>query len=130
MRIPGLPLRGKGGLLCLGEFWGSLTQKVASGLLLAKEEKMLWMESEQKHSELQGENGEGKRVLQGELGRVRESLVKDLGSLVKHCSLGIGESRPGNKDRKSPAIDFYFRRISWVAAGESPWVEERVRSKL
>ena len=78
MRIPGLPLRGKGGSLCLGEFWGSLTQKVAAGLLLAEEEKMLWMGSEQKHSELQGENGEGQRVLQGKLGRVHESLVKDL----------------------------------------------------
>ena len=78
MRIPGLPRRGKDGSPCLGEFGGSLAQKVAAGLLLAEEENMLWRGSEQKHSDLQEENGEGKRALPGKLGRVRESLVKDL----------------------------------------------------
>lgn len=46
MRIPGLPRRGKDGSPCLGEFGGSLAQKVAAGLLLAEEENMLWRGSE------------------------------------------------------------------------------------
>lgn len=56
MRIPGLPLRGKTCSFCLGEFWGSLTQKVAAVWLLEGEETTLWIGNEQKHRGCQGEN--------------------------------------------------------------------------
>lgn len=52
MRIPGLPLRGKSSLFCLGEFWGGLTQKEAAGWLLEEEERSLQMGNEEKHSRL------------------------------------------------------------------------------
>lgn len=41
MRIPGLSLRGKNSLFCLEEYWGSLTLKVAAGLLLEGERETL-----------------------------------------------------------------------------------------